>query len=143
MSFRAKMTLKGEKNGDIGEFEILSFNYSVKSPRDVASGMATGKRQHSAMEIKMLMTGPALRALQAVYVNEKLKDCEIVFDKSDLQSGFQNLKIASGAVTYFEQTFDSISNEPFVVTIHIIAYEVEFSSSDGGHSANDSWLTPV
>ena len=35
-----------------GEIDIIAFSHEVKSPRDAASGLATGKRQHSPLTIR-------------------------------------------------------------------------------------------
>src|SRR6478735_7995837 len=61
MALNAYLKLKGNKQGDIkgsvtqkgreGLIAVHSFHHEIVSPRDSASGQATGKRQHGAFTI--------------------------------------------------------------------------------------------
>src|SRR5438309_5230899 len=61
MALNAYLKLNGEKQGDIkgsvtqkgreDSIMVIAFNHEVVSPRDAASGLPTGKRQHKPMQI--------------------------------------------------------------------------------------------
>ena len=61
MALNAYLTLKGQKQGDIkgsttqkgreGTIMVIAQSHEIVSPRDAASGLPTGKRQHKPMVI--------------------------------------------------------------------------------------------
>jgi type VI secretion system secreted protein Hcp len=63
----AYLSIKGQKQGDIkgavtqkgreGKILVTDYTYSVLSPRDAATGLPTGKRQHQPMQV-VVPTGP-------------------------------------------------------------------------------------
>lgn len=68
-------TQKGREN----MLEIVAFNHQIKSPRDAASGLASGKRQH----MPMMITAPYDAGLPILYAalctNETLLNAEFWF----------------------------------------------------------------
>jgi type VI secretion system secreted protein Hcp len=59
MSTKVYLTIRGVKQGTFKGgsphhddwIEVLSFTYSVESPRDASTGQASGKRQYSPIKI--------------------------------------------------------------------------------------------
>src|SRR4051812_46536780 len=61
MALNAYLNLKGQKQGDIkgsvtqkgreGKIMVIAVSHEIISPRDSASGLPTGKRQHKPMVI--------------------------------------------------------------------------------------------
>lgn len=68
------------KNGSIA---LLAVEHSVTSPRDAASGMATGKRQHHPIAVIKAIdsTSPALTGL--LVRNQEIATAEFLFFGSD------------------------------------------------------------
>ena len=58
---------------------FVGFDWSVVSPRDPASGQATGKRQHHPIVITMKADAAAVRLLNSLFSNENLASVEIGF----------------------------------------------------------------
>jgi type VI secretion system secreted protein Hcp len=83
MAHEAYMTIEGVKQGKFkGEsmrkdhkdkVAVLGFEYEVTSPRDVASGQASGKRQHKPVRIIKEWGAASPQLFQAVTSNEVLK----------------------------------------------------------------------
>lgn len=75
-------TKQGEFKGSVTRngsrwIEVSSFNYTVQSPRDAATGQASGKRQHKPIVIQKNTDSASPQLFQACTTNEVLK--EVVF----------------------------------------------------------------
>lgn len=89
MALNAYLSLKGEKQGEIkgsvtqkgreGKIMVIAVEHGVTSPRDVASGQATGKRMHKPFVItkELDMSSPLLYA--ALVSNEVIPTWELQF----------------------------------------------------------------
>lgn len=64
--------LKGETGKDRLLIPVLGFSYGVTSPRDVATGQASGKRQHKPLTIYKEWGVISTELLQALVTNESL-----------------------------------------------------------------------
>ena len=83
------VTIKGQKQGLIkgdslvkgheGQIVATSFDYDVKSPRDPATGLATGKRQHSPITLRINSSATSVHLFQALVTNENLTSVVIEF----------------------------------------------------------------
>jgi hypothetical protein len=83
------MEVTGEKQGKFkggviqkgreGWIEIIALNHTITSPRDVASGQATGKRTHKPIRARHLYDQSITQWYQALVLNEALKTCTIDF----------------------------------------------------------------
>jgi type VI secretion system secreted protein Hcp len=65
-------TIQYKNHGTHGPFDVLGFSYGVKSPRDAATGQASGKRQHAPVVITKELDAESVRLFQAVVTNENL-----------------------------------------------------------------------
>jgi type VI secretion system Hcp family effector len=66
--------LEGEvtARGKEGAIEVLSFHHEVKSPRDAASGLATGRRQHQPLLIRKRIDKASPLLMKALVDNTPL-----------------------------------------------------------------------
>lgn len=66
--------IKGEviQKGREGLHQILDFDMAVASPRDAASGLATGKRQHKPLRILKKVNSGSPMLFTAIATNENL-----------------------------------------------------------------------
>jgi type VI secretion system secreted protein Hcp len=81
------MTVEGKNQGVIqggvvqrgkeGAIQLLALSHQVVSPRDVATGQATGKRQHKPIVIRMAVDKSFTKLYQAMVTNESLSSVEI------------------------------------------------------------------
>ena len=92
MAFQAYISIKGKKQGQFkGEgiqnrrkdkwMPVLAFAYAVQSPRDVATGQASGKRQHKPIVITKEWGPASPQLLQALNSQEALSSVEFQFTK--------------------------------------------------------------
>ena len=85
------LTLTGEKQGQIkgnilqkgkeGMIAVYAFHHEITSPRDAASGMATGKRMHKPIVLSKEADMSSTKLLSALVNNERLKQVNINFWK--------------------------------------------------------------
>ena len=110
------MTVKGAKQGDIkgsatekgreGTMTCLEFASEVVSPRDAASGQATGKRQHKPMRCVKRVDRASPALFNALVTNEMLS--EVTFQlwsasKGGQQSRAYTVALKSAQLTSLRQ----------------------------------------
>jgi len=85
---RIFVTIEGTKQGKFkaeggpqfgDRIPILRFSFEVEAPRDVATGQASGRRQHKAVTIIKDWSAASPQMYQAVATNELLKSVLIEF----------------------------------------------------------------
>ena len=89
MAYEAYVIIEGTKQGKFkGEspreahkekIAILGFNYEITSPRDIASGQASGKRQHKPITFIKEWGASSPQIFQALTTNEVLKKVSMEF----------------------------------------------------------------
>jgi type VI secretion system secreted protein Hcp len=89
MALNAYLKLKGQKQGDIqgsvtqtgqeGKIMVIAAEHEIVSPRDAASGQATGKRQHKPFVITKEIDKSSLKLYNALVANENLPEWELQF----------------------------------------------------------------
>lgn len=87
MALNAWLTLTGETSGNIegsgdispheGEMEIWGWNHEVISPRDAASGLPTGKRQHKPFVITKAIDKASPLLMFLLTQNENIPDWKL------------------------------------------------------------------
>jgi type VI secretion system secreted protein Hcp len=63
--------------------EIQGWDWDVKSPRDAASGLATGRRTHKPVRFTMQYDRAGMQLLQALVSNENVVECRVVVTQDD------------------------------------------------------------
>ena len=89
MALNAYLSLKGQTQGNIigsvtqkgreGKIMVIEVSHEVNSPRDPASGLATGKRQHSPLVITKELDQSTPLLYTALVNNEKITTFELQF----------------------------------------------------------------
>jgi len=82
----ASMSVQGARQGVFkgegarpGQISILQLSYEVKAPRDVATGQATGRRQHSPVVVTKVLGAASPQFFTALVTNEVLPSVQIQF----------------------------------------------------------------
>ena len=86
-TFHGAATARGNSN----EISCLKFNYEVISPRDAASGLPTGKRQHKPITIEKEWGEASAQIFSALVNNENLTTVTINFYKTVAQGNGEQL----------------------------------------------------
>ena len=140
-ALNAYLKLKGQKQGEIkgsvvqkgkeGRIRVLAFNHSIMSPRDAASGLPTGKRQHKPFVITKELDKSSPRFLNAIYTNETLTSVLI------------GLLLPNGetmATVHLENAHVSEDvQHGHTEEISFVYQKITWTWTDGGITAVDDW----
>jgi len=132
--FKSEVARKGAER-----FAGLRASYELTSPRDLATGQASGKRQHKPLSfVKEL--GPASPQLfNACATNEVLKTVTLEFDKSNAtgeESIYFTIKLTNATVSDIRYlTEDGKELEEVSLTFQ----KIEVASTVGKTSGADDW----
>lgn len=154
------VTIEGSKQGKFkaenprekhqGKIRGLTFHYEVKSPRDAASGMATGRRVHTPIVFTKYMDSSSPQIFQAMVTNEALTTVLFEFVSTNPNGEeyvsytvkLSNATIA-GVKQYGGGTAEAGLFEPADGRVYedvSVAFQtIEIESKDGKTMASDSW----
>ena len=127
-----------------------AWSYGVKSPRDPATGQATGKRQHGPVKVVTPTSKNSPLFMQAAATNEKLKSVVLNFwtpSKSGMDVNFFTIRLTNASILS-AKLFGQLVLDPSLVkypeldeiefTFETISWE--YKGADGGTLASDSLL---
>ena len=164
------LTLKGQKQGDIkgsvtqkgreGSIAVQYLQQNIVSPRDAASGLPTGKRQHKPLVFRKSLDKSTPLLINALINNENITTAEFKFWRPNTQLGSEvqyfTIKLTNASFAsenlYHPDSYDStapaISNrssgggqelEEWSFTYQ----KIEWTWTDGGITAQDDWESPI
>lgn len=113
------LTIEGAKQGVFpgargGAIPGLRFSYGVKSPRDLASGQATGKRQHGPVVVTKMVGTSSPQIFQALITNEALKS--VVIDLPGGEGGIgYTIKLTNASVSEIKQYTEVLNGRATVL----------------------------
>jgi type VI secretion system secreted protein Hcp len=159
MALSAYLKLKGQKQGDIqgsvteagreNSILIHSFNHSVVTPRDPASGLPTGRRQHQPIVLLKEIDKSSPLLLSALVSNENLIAWELQFwapgaadaaaEKQMYTIRLTNANIASIQESMNDNELAENANLPLREQIAFTYQKIEWIWNDGIVEAEDSW----
>jgi type VI secretion system secreted protein Hcp len=130
----------------------VAFTYGVESPRDAASGLPTGKRQHKPVVFTKEWGAASPQLYQAIVTNETLTSVLFEFistnalgkEEVDYIVELTNATISGfkGSLHLGEKAGPIVdSRELEVITLEF--QKIAVTSVTGGTSAEDDWETPV
>jgi type VI secretion system secreted protein Hcp len=161
MALNAYLTLKGQQQGSINgsvtekgrENSILvhAYNEGITSPRDPASGLPTGKRQHTPIVIvkEIDRSSPLLR--NALVNNENLTAWQLKFFAAG-PTGVQiqtytinltNASISSITASMLDNEDPTRASFPLREEVSFVYQKIQWVWTDGGITAQDDWISPV
>ena len=162
MALNAYLKLKGKKTGDIkgsvtqkgreGMIAVHSYHHHIISPRDAASGQATGKRQHGAFTIIKEIDKSTPLLHQAHASNETFKTWELkCFAPKISASAGGGVEVnhfnivltdavVSSMLSIMENNLDTEDARlPLMEEVSFVYSKIEWTWVDGGITAEDSW----
>jgi type VI secretion system secreted protein Hcp len=137
----ATMTATGQKQGAItgggagGAIDVIAISHEIISPRDPASGLPTGKRQHKPITITKELDKSSPLLINALVTNENLSTVEFTFYKPD-GTAYMKEKLTNASIADRQQHG---AKETFSFTYQ----KIEWTWIDGGITAQDDWEAPV
>lgn len=163
MAQDAYLTLKAAKQGNItgsvdqkgheGSILVHSFSCEVTSPRDPASGLAAGKRQHQPVTILKEVDASSPKLWSALVSNETLVEWTLRFwtpapagageERQIYTVQLTNANIASMREYMQDNDDPNGAKMPLLEQISFTYQKIEWTWTQGGITASDDWETPV
>jgi type VI secretion system secreted protein Hcp len=166
VALNAYLRLVGEKSGEIrgsvtqkgreNKILVIAASHDIVTPRDAASGLATGKRVHKPLVITKELDRASAPLHRVQASNENLPEFELQFWTAQLKGG-----AGGGAeVQYFTITLTNASiaeintqmpnnKHPDLAKLEIfeeVAFtyqKIEWTWTDGSITASDDWESPI
>lgn len=158
MALNAYLRLTGQNQGDIkgtvtqagreDSIMVIGFNHEVVSPRDAASGLATGKRQHQPIVITKEIDKSSPLLMNALVNNENITEFTLRFwqpSRSGKEFQFFTIQLTNAKIIDIRQ--EMLNNKyPENMQhkerehISFVYQKITWTYEDGGISASDDWL---
>ena len=155
MALNAYLKLKGQKQGEIkgsvtqkgreGRIMVIAANHSVVSPRDAASGHATGRRQHKPFIItkELDKSSPLLYAM--LIANENIVEWELQFwqpTAARAEANHYTVKLTNANIASIEFRMPN-NKDPQLMKfaecedVAFTYQKIQWTWNDGGITASD------
>ena len=141
-AFRGEATQKGRE----GQFQLYSYNHQIVSPRDAASGLATGRRLHKPVVVTRKVGASSPLFMNALVTNDVLTEVRFGFWQPNLRAAagvgtevnYYTVKLTNALIASYRQ-FD----QPGVGLMEEISFtyqKIEMTLNDGGVTSMDDWM---
>jgi len=155
------LTLKGKKQGDIkggctqkgreNSIIIFAFDHDILSPRDIATGLPTGKRQHKPVKITKEIDKSSPLLYTVLCTNEALTEVVFKFWKpsaSGKEQQYYTIKLTNANIASMKTFFPNMlvtenTKLPHMEEVSFTYQKIEWTFTDGGITSEDDWETPV
>ena len=161
MALNAYLRVTGEIQGEIkgsvttagreDSMEVIGFSHEVISPRDAASGLPTGKRQHKLLTITKEIDKATPLLANALSQNENITEMELRFwrpSRSGKEYQYYTIELVNASISGIQS--EMLNNKYPENIKHNVREHVSFSYQkiiwtyeDGGITAEDDWQTPT
>ena len=144
----------GESQGDIdgsvtqagreNSIEIYGFSHEVISPRDAASGRATGKRQHLPFTIKAPIDRSTPLLFNALATNENLPQVTLRLyrpSRSGKEEQYYTIELVNATVSSIKKEAGKEARDPHLMIVSFAYQQITETWEDGGIMAQDSAVT--
>jgi type VI secretion system secreted protein Hcp len=147
--------LKGESVREAHKDKLagLSYSHTITSPRDIATGQASGKRQHGPVTITKEWGASSPQLFQALVTNEVLKSVffEFIHTTPDgAEEVYHTVKLANATVSQIRQVTGSGESSSSAKTsatydtheleeVSFTYQRIEVENKPGQTSAEDDW----
>lgn len=149
---RATGDTQGEIKGGVvlagreDSMEVLSYEHQVISPRDAATGLPTGKRQHGAVKITKEIDKATPLLYTALVSNENLSEVEIRFwrpDPSGKEVQYYTVQLTNASISSIRQWKANNKDPegarlPDMEEIQITYEQISWTIEEGGITAQDN-----
>jgi type VI secretion system secreted protein Hcp len=147
------LTLTGENQGEIkggvvvqgkeNSILVLASTHSIISPRDAASGLPTGKRQHKPITITKLVDKASPLLAECITKNENILTWKLDFwrlSKAGAEQLYFTIELENAAVAGISQ---QATADGFTERVSFTYQKIIWTWVDGGITAQDDWEAPV
>jgi type VI secretion system secreted protein Hcp len=135
-AIRGGCTYKGRENTSV----VVGLFHEVVSPRDAASGLPTGKRQHKPLVVTKYLDRATPLLYQALVNNENLTRVLLTYyrpDREGVPQVYYTIELRNASIADIQAGFPNTEQISF-------CYEkIIWTWTDGGIMAEDDWEAPI
>jgi type VI secretion system secreted protein Hcp len=161
MALNAYLTLKGQTQGDIkgsvtqkgreDKIMVIAVQHEVSSPRDAASGLPTGKRQHHPIVITKEVDKSSPLLYNVLCNNENLTEWKLQFWKpaaSGHEQQHYTIELTNASIAWIRMIMPNNKHPELMKfaeyeEIGFVYQKIEWTWTDGGITALDDWESPI
>jgi type VI secretion system secreted protein Hcp len=165
VALNAYLKLSGQKSGEIkgsvtqkgreGKIMVIAVSHDIVTPRDLGSGMPTGKRQHQPLTITKEVDAASAPLHQVQASNENLKEWELQFWTPQLKGGgvgtevqYFTIKLTNASIASIHMEMPNNKHPDLVKleTFEQVGFtyqKIEWMWTDGNLGAADDWEAPI
>jgi type VI secretion system secreted protein Hcp len=136
---------EGTRKGSTQWIPIIAIAHAVASPRDVATGQASGKRQHKPIKITKETDASSLQLARAAASREVLREVVIEFvhtDPQEKEEVYQTVTLTNALITSIQKRGSGHAGGSHTLEqeeIEITFQKIEVTNKEGKKTANDDW----
>ena len=147
---KIKGAKQGEIKGDVvekgreGLIRVLSYAHEIVSPRDVASGMATSKRQHKPLVITKEIDKASPLLYTVLNTGENLPEVTLTFYRPGMKGAaggatdqYFTIKLTNANISGIKVRTED-KGQP-LEEISFTYQKITWTYTDGGVTSEDSW----
>ncbi len=145
------ITGEATQKGREGMMQVLAYSHEIVSPRDPATGQASGRRQHNPLKVVIPQSRSLPPLFQALSQNKVLPKVELLFYKTNVE-GLEYL-----AFTYTLTNAGIQAIRPWMpnkhdastadygaeVEVAFTYQKIEWNDLSSATTAGDDWATPI
>jgi type VI secretion system secreted protein Hcp len=123
-----------------GMIEVRHVTQEVASPRDAATGMASGRRQHRPLSVTLPVDSATPLIFKALVDNESLSTAQLEFynvDRAGREHLYYTIKLTNASIASY--SFKDAEDGSLQVQIQLTFQRIEVTYADGGITATDDW----
>lgn len=158
MAYEFYVSIEGTKQGKFkgesvrdahkAKFAAIGFNYEVISPRDLASGQASGKRQHKPIVVTKEWGASSPQIFQALTTNEVLKSVLFEFIRTTAEGAEEihhTIKLTNATINSLKQYIQTAAKHEDAYDVHELEdvaftfQKIEIDNKLGKTSSGDDW----
>ena len=158
----AYLSIRGQKQGNFvggvtqrgreGKIAVIAVDHDILSPRDTASGLPTGRRQHRPLKVTLELDKATPLIYTALTTNENLPEVTLDFwapqvrAASGVGSEVQHfsIKLTSANITAVHFNMPNVLHPETArmsetIEVSFTYQKIEWNWKDGGIIASDNW----
>lgn len=159
MALNSFLKLEGQTQGNIkgsvtqkgreGKIMVIAFHHEILSPRDAASGQATGRRTHQPFVITKEIDKSTPLLYNALINSERLTVWELqcfAAKSNGTEVNYYTVKLTNAKIIEIRSIM--LNNKvtennkmPIMEEVSFVYEKIEWTWVDGGITANDSWAS--
>jgi type VI secretion system secreted protein Hcp len=161
MALNAYLKLKGQKQGQIkgsvtqkgraDKIMVIAMQHEVTSPRDAASGLPTGKRQHHPLVITKEVDKSSPLLYNALVNNENITEWELQFwqpSATGVEKQHYTIQLVNASIAWVRSIMPNNKHPELTKfaeyeEIGFCYQKIIWTWMDGGITAEDDWESPI